>query len=240
MTLAVRAVAATDQGLVRSNNEDAVFVGNRLFVVADGMGGLPAGELASDILVRALAVVDEMPDGGEPLQDLIAALETANGRIEAAVADDDARDGMGTTVTALMLAGDRVAALNVGDSRCYLIRDGELTQLTRDDTYVQALVDQGVLTPDDARRHPQRALVTQAVQGGPFRPAGRMIPVHVGDRFLLCSDGLTDYVADDVIAETLRNCTDRKTCAAELVHRTLEAGAPDNVTVIVADVVSLN
>ena len=236
MTFAVRAVAATDQGLVRSNNEDAVFVGDRLLLVADGMGGLPAGELASDILVRALAVVDEKPVSGEPMQDLIAALQTANERIEAAVADDGARDGMGTTVTALLLAGDRVAALNVGDSRCYLSRDGELTQLTRDDTYVQALVDQGVLTPDDARRHPQRALVTQAVQGGPFRPAGRMIPVRPGDRFLLCSDGLSDYVEDEVIAQTLLANPDRKTAAAELVHRTLENGAPDNVTVIVADV----
>jgi serine/threonine protein phosphatase PrpC len=236
MTFAVRAVAATDQGLVRSNNEDSLFVGSRLLVVADGMGGLPAGELASDILVQALAVVDDMPDTGEPLQEMLSALQDANARIEAAVADDDARDGMGTTVTAILLAGDRVAALNVGDSRCYLMRDGELTQLTRDDTYVQALVDQGVLTPDDARRHPQRALVTQAVQGGPFRPAGRMIPVQVGDRFLLCSDGLTDYVPDDVIAETLRTNPDRKTCAAELVHRTLDAGAPDNVTVIVADI----
>jgi protein phosphatase len=236
MTFAVHAVAATDQGLVRSNNEDAVFVGVRLLVVADGMGGLPAGELASDILVQALAVVDSRPDTGEPLQDLLAALQTANDRIEDAVADDDARDGMGTTVTALLFSGDHVAALNVGDSRSYLIRDGELTQLTRDDTYVQALVDQGVLTPDDARRHPQRALVTQAVQGGPFRPAGRMIPVEPGDRFLLCSDGLSDYVADDVIADTLRANPDRKTCAAELVHRTLDAGAPDNVTVIVADI----
>ena len=236
MTLVLRAVAATDQGLVRSNNEDALFVGSRLLVVADGMGGLPAGELASEILIGALAAVDEKPDTGEPLQDLIAALGTANERIEAAVADDDARDGMGTTVTALLMAGDRVAALNVGDSRCYLVRAGELTQLTRDDTYVQALVDQGVLTPDDARRHPQRALVTQAVQGGPFRPAGRMVPVEVGDRFLLCSDGLSDYVEDAVIADTLRDNPDRKTCAAELVNRTLEAGAPDNVTVIVADV----
>jgi PPM family protein phosphatase len=236
MTLVLRAVAATDQGLVRANNEDAVFVGARLLVVADGMGGLPAGELASDILVRALAVVDDMPDTGEALQDLVAALETANERIEAAVADDDARDGMGSTVTALLLSGDRVAALNVGDSRCYLVRDGELAQLTRDDTYVQALVDQGVLTPDDARRHPQRALVTQAVQGGPFRPAGRMIPVRAGDRFLLCSDGLTDYVPDEVIGATLRDNPDRRTCAAELVERTLDAGAPDNVTVIVADV----
>ena len=237
MTLAVRAVAATDQGLVRSNNEDAVFVGNRLFVVADGMGGLPAGELASDILVQTLSVVDTAPDTGEPLQDLITALATANQRIEAAVADDDARDGMGTTVTALLLSGDRLAALNVGDSRCYLLRDGEFQQLTRDDTYVQALVDQGVLTPDDARRHPQRALVTQAVQGGPYRPAGRMIPARAGDRFLLCSDGLSDYVEDAVIARTLREVADRKDCAATLVNRTLENGAPDNVTVIVADVV---
>jgi protein phosphatase len=238
MPYALAAVAASDQGLVRSNNEDAVFVGDRLLVVADGMGGLPAGELASDILVRALAVVDGLPDTGEPLQDLIAALETANERIEAAVADDDSRDGMGTTVTALLLAGDRVAALNVGDSRCYLSRGGELTQITRDDTYVQALVDQGVLTPDDARRHPQRALVTQAVQGGPFRPAGRMLPAQAGDRFLLCSDGLTDYVTDAVIGETLRDYADRTVCAAELIARTLEAGAPDNVTVIVADVVA--
>jgi PPM family protein phosphatase len=236
MTFVIRAVGASDQGLVRTNNEDAVFVGRRLLVIADGMGGLPAGELASDILVKTLSVVDERPDGGEPLQDVIDAVETANQRIQAAVADDDARDGMGTTVTAMLLAGDRVAALNVGDSRLYLLRDGELTQLTRDDTYVQALVDQGVLSPDDARRHPQRALVTQAVQGGPFRPAGRMIPIQAGDRFLLCSDGLTDYVEDAHIAEVLRAESDRKSCAEQLVRRTLDAGAPDNVSVIVADI----
>lgn len=236
MTLVIRAVGASDQGLVRNNNEDAVFVGRRLLVIADGMGGLPAGELASDILVKTLSVVDERPDGGEPLQDVIDAVETANQRILAAVADDDARDGMGTTVTAMLLAGDRVAALNVGDSRLYLLRDGEMNQLTRDDTYVQALVDQGVLSPGDARRHPQRALVTQAVQGGPFRPAGRMIPIQPADRFLLCSDGLTDYVEDDQIAEVLKHETDRKTCAEQLVRRTLDAGAPDNVSVIVADV----
>jgi PPM family protein phosphatase len=236
MTFVIRAVAATDQGLVRSNNEDAVFVGRRLLVVADGIGGLPAGELASDIVVRALSEIDDAPAGDEPLQDVIAALETANRQIEAEVDADPACAGMGTTVTALLLAGDRVAALNVGDSRCYLLRDGELAQLTRDDTYVQALVDQGVLSREDARRHPQRALVTQAVQGGDFRPAGRMIPIREGDRFLMCSDGLTDYVEEDVIAATLREHDDRKTCAGELVQRTLENGAPDNVTVVVADV----
>jgi PPM family protein phosphatase len=101
---------------------------------------------------------------------------------------------------------------------------------------VQALVDQGVLTPNDARRHPQRALVTQAVQGGHFQATGRMVPVQAGDRFLLCSDGLTDYVTDDVIGETLRTQADRESCAAELIRRTLEAGAPDNVSVIVGDV----
>ncbi|MFG1607629.1 PP2C family protein-serine/threonine phosphatase [Actinoplanes sp. NPDC049265] len=236
MTFVIRAVGASDQGLVRTNNEDAVFVGRRLLVIADGMGGLPAGELASDILVKTLSVVDEHPDGGEPLQEVIDAVETANQRIQAAVADDDARDGMGTTVTAMLLAGDRVAALNVGDSRLYLVRDGEMAQLTRDDTYVQALVDQGVLSPDDARRHPQRALVTQAVQGGPFRPAGRMVPIREGDRFLLCSDGLTDYVEDQSIAEVLTTEPDRKACAEQLVRRTLDAGAPDNVSVIVADI----
>jgi serine/threonine protein phosphatase PrpC len=235
-SLVLRAVAASDVGLVRSNNEDSVLVGRRLLVVADGMGGLPAGELASDILVRAMAVVDDLPVNDEPLQDLCAALQTANERIEAAAADDEEREGMGTTVTALLLAGDRIAALNVGDSRCYLSRGGDLTQLTRDDTYVQALVDQGVLTPADARRHPQRALVTQAVQGGDIRPGGRVLVARAGDRYLLCSDGLTDYVADEVIAATLRAYADRQVCATELIARTLEAGAPDNVTVIVADV----
>ena len=217
MTLVVRAVAATDQGLVRSNNEDAVFVGNRLLVVADGMGGLPAGEVASDILVRALAVVDAMPDTGEPLQDLIAALRDRQ----------RAHRGRGRRRRRPRRHGhdgDRVAALRRpggGAQRRRLpLLSGtrrELTQFTRDDTYVQALVDQGVLTPDDARRHPQRALVTQAVQGGPFRPAGRLVPVRPGDRFLLCSDGLSDYVEDAVIAATLLANPDRKTAAAELV-----------------------
>jgi protein phosphatase len=237
MTLILQAVAASDVGLARSNNEDSVRVGRRLLVVADGMGGLPAGELASDIVVSALAVVDDLPDTGEPLQDLYAALQTANARVQAAAADDEQRDGMGTTVTAVLLAGDQIATLNVGDSRTYLSRDGELTQLTHDDTYVQALVDQGVLSAADARRHPQRALVTQAVQGGDLRPGGRVLPVRAGDRLLLCSDGLTDYVDDEVIAATLRGYSDRQVCATELIARTLEAGAPDNVTVVVGDVV---
>ncbi|GAA0806521.1 PP2C family protein-serine/threonine phosphatase [Spirilliplanes yamanashiensis] len=235
MGFVLHAVVASDKGLVRDNNEDAVHAGRRLLVVADGMGGLPAGEEASAILVRALAPVDDAPADGEPLHRLVEALTEANARIQESVAEAEERTGMGTTVTAVLLDGDRLAVLNVGDSRTYRLRDGELMQLTRDDTYVQALVDQGVLTPEDARRHPQRALVTAAVQGGDLRPAGRVVTPEPGDRYLLCSDGLSDYVADEVIATTLRSYTDRETCAAELVKRTLEAGAPDNVTVIVAD-----
>ncbi len=237
MGLVLRAVAASDMGLVRDNNEDAVHAGRRLLLVADGMGGLPAGELASDILVRTVAPVDDAEPDGQPLHRLVEALQAGNALIAQAVAEAEAeRSGMGTTITAVLLDGDRLAVLNVGDSRTYRLRAGELVQLTRDDTYVQALVDQGVLTVEDARRHPQRALVTQAVQGRDVRPTGRVVTPEPGDRLLLCSDGLSDYVADDVIAVTLRGYADRETCAAELIKRTLEAGAPDNVTVIVADV----
>ncbi|HEX8631680.1 MAG TPA: protein phosphatase 2C domain-containing protein [Catenuloplanes sp.] len=236
MTLILRTGAVTDIGLVRSNNEDCAFVGRRLLVVADGMGGLPAGELASELLVQALAGLDEMTDLGDPLPALRAAVHAGNQDIRSAAAGDEAREGMGTTVTALLLADDELALLNVGDSRCYRVRDGQLTQLTRDDTYVQALVDQGALSPADARRHPQRALVTKAVQGEPLAPAGMVLKVQPGDRYLLCSDGLSDYVDDDLIDQTLRSYPDPQQCAGELVKRALAVGAPDNVTVIVADI----
>ncbi len=237
MTLILRAAARSDVGLVRSNNEDAVHVGDRLLVLADGMGGLPAGELASAILVREFVALDTLSADADPLAALRTTLAAANDRIRAEAVGDASRAGMGTTVTALLLAGDRLALLNVGDSRCYLLRAGALTQLTRDDTYVQALVDSGVLTAADARRHPQRALVTQAVQGGQVTPTATLVDPLPGDRLLLCSDGLSDYVDDDVIAAVLRAGTDPEQTCAELVKEALRVGAPDNVTVVVADLV---
>jgi serine/threonine protein phosphatase PrpC len=231
MTLTLRAAVRSDVGLVRENNEDAAYAGRRLFAIADGIGGLPAGELASDLVIQALMTLDEA--GG----DLQEAVLGANQRIKEVVEAHPEREGMGTTLTALVYTGgDSVTLLHIGDSRAYLLRDGELIQLTRDDTYVQSLVDHGVLTPEEARRHPQRSIVTQALQGEDVTPAFATLPAHLGDRYLLCSDGLSDYVTDDAIAAALREHADLDECAEALVKLTLQAGAPDNVSVVLAEV----
>ena len=237
MSFVLRAAAVTDLGLVRSNNEDAGYAGRRLVAVADGIGGAPAGELASDIAIRALAELDRGPEPASPLAALSAAVAAANRDIGDSTAGDITRQGMGTTVTALLLVGDQLALLHVGDSRAYLLRGGQLSRLTRDDTFVQALVDSGMISAADARSHPQRSIITQAVQGGDFEPTGALLTPVPGDRYLLCSDGLSDYVDDDVLGATLVRYPDRQGCAQELVRLALRAGAPDNVTVVVCDLV---
>jgi protein phosphatase len=235
MNLHFRAALATDVGLIRAKNEDSAFAGSRLIVVADGMGGMPAGEFASDIVIRRVTELDQY-DGDKPIFALTGAVEEANDEIGAAAEADPDRLGMGTTVTAMLAHEDQIALVHVGDSRAYLLRDGELVQLTSDDTYVQMLVDRGELTSAEARNHPQRALVTQALQGGAMDPYGAILLLTTADRVLICSDGLSDYVDDDAIADTLRTCPDPQDAAAALVKLTLAAGAPDNVTAIVADV----
>ncbi|MGI5211420.1 PP2C family protein-serine/threonine phosphatase [Plantactinospora sp. CA-290183] len=237
MSLILHALAASDPGLVRSNNEDVAFAGSRLVAVADGMGGAPAGEVASDIVIRALAPVEHAGTDAEPLAALVDAIDTANRRIRETTDADPETEGMGTTVTAVLLHRDRLVLAHVGDSRGYLLRAGTLRQLTRDDTYVQALVDQGGLTPAEARRHPQRSLVTRAVQGSPLHPATIALTAEPGDRLLLCSDGLSDVVADEAIGQVLGTQPDRGQCAKELIMLAQQAGAPDNVTLVVADVV---
>ncbi|MFF5073804.1 PP2C family protein-serine/threonine phosphatase [Micromonospora olivasterospora] len=239
MTMILRAAILNDVGLVRSNNEDSALAGERLVAVADGMGGLPAGELASEIVIRILDELHPPTAPEEAANALRAVVSTANQRIRAAISADPAREGMGTTLTAGLLAGDVLVLAQVGDSRCYLLRDNQLTQLTRDDTFVQALVDQGALSPDQARHHPQRSLVTRAVQGADAPPAVGTITVLAGDRLLLCSDGLSDYVEDAAIAATLTLYGDRQQCGEQLVKLAHQAGAPDNVTVVVSDVTAL-
>jgi protein phosphatase len=192
--------------------------------------------VASEIAIRALIGLDEEPDRGEPLRALRTAVDQANREIHATAESERAHQGMGTTVTALLLSGGQFALLHVGDSRAYLLRDGVLSQVTRDDTYVQALVDQGVLTPEGARNHPQRSLVTRAVHGEHIAPTCQLVSAQPGDRFLLCSDGLSDIVTDAAIGQTLLSYPEPQECAEQLVKLALQAGAPDNVTVIVADV----
>ncbi|WP_433392516.1 PP2C family protein-serine/threonine phosphatase [Micromonospora sp. KLBMP9576] len=239
MTLKLRSVGTSDRGLIRSGNQDALHAGTWLVAVADGMGGMAAGDLASAIAIDAVAPLDvETPEHA-----LVAALQggiqLATARISQAVAEDGERQGMGTTLTALLFArtGSCLALAHVGDSRAYLFREGVLKQITRDDTFVQMLVDQGVITPDQASSHPRRAVVTQALQGEEVSPTYATMVPWAGDRWLLCSDGLSNVVRPETLAEVLAEHPDRAECARRLIDLALRAGGPDNVTVVVADVV---
>jgi PPM family protein phosphatase len=238
MSLILHTASVSDPGLVRPNNEDAVYVGRRLIAVADGIGGQPAGEVASGLVIQALAPLDQSAPDGEPMAALSRAILAANQHIRDAAAADPASDGMGSTVTAMLLCGDDLAMVHVGDSRGYLLRQGALHQLTRDDTFVQMLVDDGVLTAEQARVHPQRSLVTSAVQGLDVEPSTGVLPGAAGDRLLLCSDGLSDVVTDQAIAQALATYAEPQQCAEQLVKLAHQAGAPDNVTVVVADLVA--
>ncbi|WP_328376158.1 protein phosphatase 2C domain-containing protein [Micromonospora zamorensis] len=239
MTLKLRSVGTSDRGLIRSGNQDALHAGTWLVAVADGMGGMAAGDLASALTIDAVAPLDvETPEDA-----LVAALEggiaLATSRIRQAVAEDSERQGMGTTLTALLFArtGSCLALAHVGDSRAYLFREGVLKQITRDDTFVQMLVDQGVITADQASSHPRRAVVTQALQGDEVSPSYATMVPRAGDRWLLCSDGLSNVVRPDTLTEVLTGYPERSECVGKLIDLALHAGAPDNVTVVVADVV---
>lgn len=242
MTLQLRFAAVTDRGLIRSGNQDCLHAGPWLLAVADGMGGMAAGDLASAIAIETIAALDtEVPDN-RLVEALGDAMETANQRIRHAATEDPAREGMGTTLTALLFSatGTAVALAHVGDSRAYLLHQGRLEQMTKDDTFVQMLVDEGVITAEQASSHPRRAVVTQALQGEPVLPAYTINTPSVGDRWMLCSDGLSNVVRHASLAEALAGYADPDACARRLVDLALRAGGPDNVTVIVADIVEAN
>jgi protein phosphatase len=235
--LALRCALRSEVGPVRGNNEDAVFASPRLAAVADGVGGAAAGEVASRVAIDALAHLDKCRLDRRLEDALAAAVATGNERIGFIAGCRPQLAGMSTTLTAVALGDDGYVLANVGDSRTYLLRDGALTRLSRDDSYVQMLLDSGTIAPDEARRHPQRSLVLEALDGDPKRrpPAVTAAPARAGDRLLLCSDGLSDYVDDADIAAVLRS-GDRADCAGRLVAMALAAGAKDNVSVVVADV----
>jgi protein phosphatase len=236
MTLVLRYAARSDRGLVRANNEDSVYAGARLLALADGMGGHAAGEVASQLVIAALAHLDDDEPGGELLGKLNAAVAQGNAAIAAHVEADPELEGMGTTLTAILFAGDRLGLLHIGDSRGYLLRDGELTQITKDDTFVQTLVDEGRITAEEAHSHPQRSLIMRALTGHEVEPTLIMREAKAGDRYMLCSDGLSDPVSQETIHEALQ-IEDVAESADRLIELALRGGGPDNVTVVVADVV---
>jgi serine/threonine protein phosphatase PrpC len=196
-----------------------------------------AGEVASRLAIDALVHLDKCRLDGRLDEALAGAVATGNERIGFLTECRPQLAGMSTTLTAVALGDDGYVLANVGDSRTYLLREGTLTRLSRDDSYVQMLLDSGAITPDEARRHPQRSLVVEALDGDPDRrpPVVTTAPARIGDRLLLCSDGLCDYVEDDDIAAVLTGAA-RGECAERLVAMALAAGAKDNVSVIVADV----
>jgi len=236
MSLVLRYAARSDRGLVRANNEDSVYAGARLLALADGMGGHAAGEVASQLVIAALAHLDDDEPGGDLLSQLNTAVHEGNSAIAAHVEADPDLEGMGTTLTAILFAGNRLGLVHVGDSRGYLLRDGELTQITKDDTFVQTLVDEGRITAEEAHSHPQRSLIMRALTGHEVEPTLTVREAHAGDRYLLCSDGLSDPVSFDTIQEALQ-IADVTESADRLIEMALRGGGPDNVTVVVADVV---
>ena len=237
MKLSLNFVAVSDRGLVRGNNEDSAYAGPNLLVLADGMGGHAAGEVASQIMVEHLEHLDRDPEDADMLALLGAAAEDANAAIEASVAEHPEQAGMGTTLTALMFNGQEFGLIHVGDSRGYLLRDGELRQITVDDTFVQSLVDDGRLAPEDVSSHPQKSLILKAYTGRPVEPRLETLQVQPGDRVLLCSDGLSDPVTRETIEIALGDGTPEM-AAQRLVELALRSGGPDNVTVVVAEVVA--
>jgi protein phosphatase len=239
MTHTLRYAARTDRGLLRANNQDSVFAGNRLLVVADGMGGHVAGDTASRLAVAAFAPLDQYdPHGRDLLTPLEHATEDGNGAIADMVTDDPQLDGMGTTVTALMFDGPRLGVAHVGDSRAYLWRGGVLSQITHDDTFVQSLIDEGRITEAEAAQHPQRSLLLRALNGTDVEPTLAMREARVGDRYLICSDGLSGVISAEAIADTLASYETAE-AADRLIELALRGGGPDNVTVIVADVMDV-
>lgn len=239
MTLVLRYAARSDRGLVRTNNEDSVYAGARLLALADGMGGHAAGEVASQLMIAALAHLDDDEPGEDLLGKLEAATREGNDTIAEHVEEDADLDGMGTTLTAILFSGSKLGLVHIGDSRGYLLRDDSLAQITRDDTFVQSLVDEGRITAEQAHTHPQRSLIMRALTGNEIEPTLTVREARAGDRYLLCSDGLSDVVSDETIENTMREGSEDE-CADRLIDLALRSGGPDNITVVVADVIDLD
>ncbi|MGI5285099.1 Stp1/IreP family PP2C-type Ser/Thr phosphatase [Nonomuraea polychroma] len=240
MTIALRYAARSDVGLLREGNEDSAYASGRLLAVADGMGGHAHGEVASSVAIAAMASLEEVQQGGDLLNAIEAAVRDANRRLHEMVGRDPSLKGMGTTLTAMLWNGTQVALVHVGDSRAYLLRRGELYQITHDHTLVQQLVDDGRITPEEAATHPQRSILLRALDGsGEVDPDLTLREAQVGDRYLLCSDGLSGVVSAETLHATLTNIDDPEEVVRQLIDLANRGGGPDNITCVLADVLEI-
>ena len=238
MTLALRYAVRSDVGLLREGNEDSAYAGPRLLAVADGMGGHAAGEVASAVAIDVLTALDEDLPASELLDVLADAVARANQKLHDLVVANPSIGGMGTTLTAMLWSGTRVALCHIGDSRAYLLSGGELQQITHDHTLVQSLVDDGRISPDEAATHPQRSLLLRALDGSSdVEPDLSLREAQLGDRYLLCSDGLSGVVSEQVLHRTLATVAEPDDAVRQLIDLAMAGGGPDNITCIVADVV---
>ena len=239
MAMVKASAAVSHVGRIRSNNQDSGYAGRRLFLVADGMGGHAGGDVASAIATRRIAEADAdydtAPDAAAALE---GALVAANRRLAETVAEHSELTGMGTTVSAFLLNDDRVVIAHIGDSRIYLLRSGELSQISTDHTFVQRLVDAGRITAEEAMVHPRRSVLMRVLGDVETSPDvdSMVLDTRPGDRWMLCSDGLSGVVSFDDLHDIMSADVGAKQIADRLVKASLDGGAPDNVTVVVVDI----
>ena len=237
-----QSVALSDRGLNREINEDSAWIGSQIIAVADGLGGHAGGEVASAIVINGLAKAGKKEFTKESVHDLVIEITTkANGEIAKTIKDSPKLKGMGTTLTSLITTEDKVALIHIGDSRCYQFRGGKLTQLSKDHTLVQELIDQGRLSAEEATSHPQKSLITKALMGNAeTEPFIQLINVEPDDLFLLCTDGLSSVINESEISKILREDGVTEVAAEKLKKAVYKSGAPDNITLVLAKLTSEN
>ena len=232
-------------GLVRNGNEDSALIGSQVIAVADGMGGHAGGEVASSVAINTLSEIaptftSENIDLDSASDLYLNSLHTIDAQIRAVASDEPALAGMGTTLTSLFISGSEVSLLHIGDSRAYRLRGNSLEQLSADHTVLQELLDKGVISESEAQVHPQRSMLTQALMGeGNLEPSLHVFEGKVQDRYLLCSDGLSGVLTEKEI-KTLIKGKDAADAVDALIDATYINGAPDNVTIVIADIVEVS
>ncbi len=242
MTIQTRVAGVSDVGRIRKSNQDSGYTGYNLFFVADGMGGHAGGDIASALTTQSLAHIDEnYHEASQASKALVNAMWSANSLLTQTVKDHAELAGMGTTVSALLFADTKAVIGHIGDSRIYLVRDSAVKQITTDHTFVQRLVDTGRITPAEALTHPRRSVLMRVLGDVEEFPEidTQAIETKPGDRWMLCSDGLTGALPEDLMNGILLRETDPAEAADLLVGEAIEYGAPDNVTVVIVDVLPL-